>query len=103
MDRQVALLRLARRLAAAAADKDWETLGRVDRELAAALPQLAAHGAWSPAEQRALDELQRAHAAAQADCLRETAEAGRRLGQMRESKEGWMAYAMNEEWQESRT
>ncbi len=103
MDRQVALLRLARRLAAAAADKDWDTLGRVDRELAAALPLLAAHGAWSTAEQRALDELQRAHGAARADCARETADTGRRLGQMRESKEGWMAYAMNEEWQGSRT
>jgi len=103
MDRQVPLLRMARRLAAAAADKDWDTLGRIDRELAATLPQLAARGAWSTAEQRALDELQRAHDAARADCVRETAEAGRRLSQMRESKEGWMAYAMNEEWQESRT
>ena len=46
MDRRSQLINLTLRMNAASAGRDWTVLGRVDRELGALLPRLAAHGAW---------------------------------------------------------
>jgi hypothetical protein len=94
MDRRSQLVNLTFRMNAASAGRDWTVLGRVDRELCALLPRLAAHGAWDALEGQALDHLRQAHRTALERCERESAAIGQRLAQMCANKEGWLAYAM---------
>lgn len=102
MDRSLQLRQMARRLAAAATDKDWHTLAGLDRQLAANLPALAAAGPWTGVERSALDALHAAHLAASRECAAEAEGLARRLAELRETRDGWLAYAMNEDWTEDR-
>lgn len=100
MDRQLA--KLSRQLERAAAESDWSALGALDRELAGLLRTTASRQ-WTPKERSALEALHRAHTLAREHCERETTRMDGVLSQMREHKDGWMAYAMSNESDEVRT
>jgi len=94
MDRSAAIERLALRLRNASASADWDLLGRAVRELGPQLQALAGRGGWSARERAALAGLRAAHdgaasAGAEAASLLQV-----QLADMRDNKEGWMAYAL---------
>ena len=95
MDRQPTLLQLAQRLNAATANADWKTLAALDTLVANTLPVLAAQGRWTPAERAALDALRSQHRAALATVTEKTAELDRHLQDTRNHREGWLAYALD--------
>ncbi|PZN28366.1 MAG: hypothetical protein DIU71_16105 [Proteobacteria bacterium] len=96
MDSARRLARFAERFAADSAQGDWQSVRRLDRELAALLRRLAAKQPLSAAERAALNALRAAHETARARCARATTQLGDKLSHMRTHKDGWMAYAMND-------
>lgn len=94
MDRQSTLLQLAHRLNAAVAASDWKALAAIDTLVASTLPALAAQGRWTPAERAALDALRSQHRAALATVAGKSAELDRHLQDTRNHREGWLAYAL---------
>lgn len=94
MDRRSHLVNLTFRLKAASSGLDWTVLGRIDRDLPAVLPRLAALGPWNDSERLALQGLRQAHRHALEHCERESASIGRLLNEMCANKEGWMAYTL---------
>lgn len=96
MDKTCDLLRLARALSQAASREEWEALGRLDGELAALLLQLGAPCNWSNAQQQAVGVLRQAHQDAWRSCQRESESLAQRLAGMHASRDGWLAYAMND-------
>ena len=94
MNRQDVLKGLARGLQAATASGDWTALVRLDTDVAAALACM--DGAWTVGEREALQALRTAHDAAFRGCTEEARVLGLRLEELERSKEGWMAYAMND-------
>ncbi|WKB54109.1 hypothetical protein [Eleftheria terrae] len=95
------LLGLAGRLSHAAASRDWAALAQADAELQALAPQLARREDWSSAELRAFAVLQHAHQHARERCACEAERIDARLAELRSSKDGWLAYALNEDSEES--
>jgi hypothetical protein len=94
MDRTEAIGTLAQALAAAGAASDWARLDALTRALAPQLQALAAEGPWSVAELAALTRLRAAHDSAAAACSGALAMVTARLDEMRNNKEGWIAYAL---------
>jgi hypothetical protein len=94
MDRCGAIQALRAGLAASAGARDWERLDAAATALAPRLSQLAAAGAWSAAERRALAALRSAHEHAAAECSGAVLALAQRLEEMRTNKEGWIAYAL---------
>jgi len=94
MDRTAAIERLAQRLRDAGARADWDLLERAARELAPQVQALAERGAWSARERAALAGLRAAHDGAAQAGAAAAAQLGTQLGEMRDNKEGWMAYAL---------
>jgi hypothetical protein len=94
MTRTDLLHRLARRLAHAATAGDWETLVRVDTEVAGSLACI--DGPWTPAERVALDELRAAHEEALRRCFEEASRLENCLSELNRNREGWMAYALGD-------
>jgi len=94
MDRSAAIERLTARLRDASARADWDLLDVAVRELGPQVQALAARGSWSGRERAALVRLRAAHD----EAARASAEAASllqmQLGEMRDNKEGWMAYAL---------
>lgn len=101
MDRQRTLLQLAQRMSAASAAEDWQALAAINTLMASALPAMARQGPWNAAERAALEALQQQHQDAEARCARALAEMGQRLNEMQQNKEGWLAYALNNDNVES--
>jgi len=97
MDRQTTLLQLAQRLSAATASADWKALAAIDTLLGSALPKMAAQGKWTPAERAALEALRELHRAALARVSDATAELDKHLYDMKNNREGYMAYALDNE------
>jgi len=95
MDRQQTLLQLAQQLSAATAANDWAALAAINTLLAATLPQLAAQGAWMPAERAALAALRELHRAAAAQVDGAAVEMGQHIQDMTNNREGWLAYALD--------
>lgn len=95
MDRQRTLLQLAQKMSAATATEDWKALAAINTLMASALPAMAKQGPWSAGERAALAALRQQHEEALARCERVTAELGKRLREMQQNKEGWLAYALN--------
>ncbi|TWI67595.1 hypothetical protein IP91_01712 [Pseudoduganella lurida] len=95
--RQQQLLRVAQQLAAAAAAADWPALATVNTLLTATLPALAAQGPWTPAERAALAVLRQQHAAALQQVNAASTALGKQMQQMNTNKEGWLAYAFDNE------
>jgi hypothetical protein len=88
---------IARNLLSASQRGDWTLLESVDRQLAELLTRRTEWGQWSENEMKALATVQRAHEQARERCIAETQAMRTRLGQMREQKAGWMAYAVHGE------
>lgn len=82
-------------LYAAIGSNDWHGMAVADHELAGVLSALSEKGAWAASDLPALAKLREAHREAQEHCARELEKAGKRLEEMRESKEGWIAYALD--------
>ncbi|MGO4377361.1 hypothetical protein [Pseudoduganella sp. RAF53_2] len=97
MDRQATLLQLAQKLSAATASSDWKALAAIDTLLGSALPKMAAQGKWTPAERAALDALRALHKTALARVNDATAELDKHLYDLKNNREGWMAYALDNE------
>ncbi|HEY0942968.1 MAG TPA: hypothetical protein VGE08_22980 [Steroidobacter sp.] len=93
---------IARNLLNASQRGDWTLLQSVDRQLAELLVRRTEWGQWSQQEMMALATVQRAHEQARERCVAETEAMRTRLGQIRQQKAGWMAYAMNGEVAEER-
>ncbi|HEX5343818.1 MAG TPA: hypothetical protein VFX55_15100 [Duganella sp.] len=94
MDRQRTLLQMAQKMSAAIASEDWKTLAAINTLMGTVLPQMAAQGNWSSAERAALSALRQMHHEAARRCDRATDELGKRLHDMQANKEGWLAYAL---------
>lgn len=93
MDRRNMLLTLAQRITDTATQGDWESLRRIDAEMAAGLPGVLAAAPLNLAERNAALALRAAHQAALQRCGRALAGLEARLHAMRENREAWMAYA----------
>ncbi|NVM79774.1 hypothetical protein FHW83_005616 [Duganella sp. SG902] len=101
MDRQRTLLQMAQKMSAAIASEDWKALAAINTLMATVLPQMAAQGQWSGAERAALSALRQMHNEAVKRCDRATDDLARRLHDMQANKEGWLAYALENEQAES--
>jgi hypothetical protein len=97
MDRQATLLQLAQKLSAATAAADWQALAAIDALVSNALPALAAQGRWTPAERAALNALRSQHRAALAKVNSATAELDKHLHELQNNREGFIAYALDNE------
>lgn len=94
MDREKVLLDLARQLDRAASESDWDELARVDNEMALRLAREAGqHSSWSKEERRALGVLRATHRKALEQCAGELKRVAALLEEMRNNKDGWLAYA----------
>ena len=95
MPRSAAIGTLAAAFTAAGAARDWERLGFLARALAPQLATLAKSGAWTNAELGALARLRAAHDGAAAACADALDALAAKLAEMRNNKDGWMAYALS--------
>ncbi|NMM76289.1 hypothetical protein B2J88_10935 [Rhodococcus sp. SRB_17] len=86
---------LTQRLRAAAAAQNWRALEQADRDLATWLELPAQAGALSDTERASLQNLERAHQQARAQCAAASDELAQRLSDLRTHKDGWLAYALN--------
>ena len=101
MDREKQLLNLARRLDKAAWERDWATLSEITRELKIRLaPPGDYRNPWSSSERRALAVLYAAHRKALEQCTIEMKRVSVLLEEMRNNKEGWLAYAQSGDLEE---
>jgi hypothetical protein len=98
MARQQQLLRLAQQVAAATAAADWKALAALNTLMASALPAMAAEGAWTAPERAALAALRQQHDAAVVAVRKSSDELGKHLQQMNTHKEGWLAYALDNDF-----
>ncbi|MBD8654772.1 hypothetical protein IFT68_03935 [Oxalobacteraceae sp. CFBP 13730] len=94
MDRSPAIGRLGAQLDAAASGADWDALARAVHGLARQLQALAVKGPWSAAERAALQRLRASHERAAQAGAAAAAGLQARMDEMRDNKEGWMAYAL---------
>jgi hypothetical protein len=94
-DRQKAILALARNVGKAADAADWRALAAADRGMAQELPLLAKQGPWKENERKALLILRDIHEKATQRCTEAKDGLEIHLRQIRNNKEGWLAYAFN--------
>jgi hypothetical protein len=94
-DRQKAIIALARSVGKAADAGDWRALAAADRAMALALPLLAKQGPWQENERKALRVLRDVHDKATQRCTEAKDSLAKHLSQIRDNKEGWLAYAFN--------
>jgi len=93
MDRKTLLLSLAQRLAEAIDQRDWESLRRIDAEMAASLPAILAAVPLSAGERHAALSLSAMHQRGFQRCTEALVEVDSRMRAMSANREGWMAYA----------
>jgi len=94
VDREKLLLEFASRLGKATREKDWDALAALESELTRRLlPEVGQGSRWSEAERRALETLQAAHRKALEQCAGELSRLAAQLEEMRNNKDGWLAYA----------
>ncbi len=98
MDRQQQLLRIAQRLSAASAAADWNTVRDLNTLMASSLPAMAAQGKWTPAERAALAALRQQQHDALQRVQSASTDLGKQLEHMRTHQEGWLAYALENEF-----
>lgn len=88
------LLDFAGRLGKAARENDWDALAALETELTLQLlPEVGQGNRWSEAERRALEVLQAVHRKALEQCAGELSRLAAQLEEMRNNKDGWLAYA----------
>lgn len=95
MDRKTLLDDITSRLHKAAFSSNWRVLKATDRELAALLPTLNLRRGWTRAEWASFLALKRTHSEIREHCRRESALYAARIASMRQTKIGWMAYALH--------
>ncbi|MFC5458263.1 hypothetical protein [Massilia niabensis] len=94
MPRSAKIGQLAAALAQAGAARDWERLGVLAHNLAPQLAALKMRGPWSRAELAALAQLRAHHDNAAAACAEALGTLSGRLADLRNNKDGWIAYAL---------
>ena len=94
MPRSATIAKLAAALHEAGAAQDWERLGALAHALAPQLEALQARGPWNGTELAALAGLRTSHDNAAAACAAALDSLGARLAEMRDNKDGWIAYAL---------
>jgi hypothetical protein len=97
MRREVRLDRIAARLTALAAARDWAGLLAIDLELAGLLRGIGSEPELSRAHRAALAALRQAHAQAREQCAQESLRLNEHITQMRTHRQGWLAYAASNE------
>lgn len=97
MDRTNQIVSMARRMERSASRAEWFELESTDRELASWLRGLVWQGPFDSAERAALARLQNAHQAARERCRREVSRLSGVLAELRERRDGWLAYAFEGE------
>lgn len=85
---------LAQRLRGASEAQDWAALAVIDQELAQWLRQAAP---LTEAERAALKPLAQAHEHARAACAAAADAMARRIESLQAGKDGWLAYALHSE------
>jgi hypothetical protein len=101
MDSAQQLLTLARNLVAAADARDWRQLAQQDLELAALARRLSAQPVLSEAERDAVARARAAHLIASSRCAAESDRLAGLLEGLQSNREGWVAYALTEQWNEA--
>ncbi|HLS81605.1 MAG TPA: hypothetical protein VK025_09415 [Steroidobacter sp.] len=91
------MAQLTVQLSNAAGVGDWRALKTLDGEVAALLGGLGAADALTDEQRAAIEKLRRAHQQAYQRCVREVEDMSVRLAQLREHRNGWIAYAMNDD------
>lgn len=100
-DRLKLLQGLAARLGAAAAERDWLALTRLDSDLAAQLPAWSGDTAtWSAGERQALQQLRQVHADTRGLVDTELSHLARLLRGLTDKQGRWTAYAASADWEE---
>ena len=94
MPRTAAIGQLAAAFVQGGAARDWERLGALAHALAPQLAALKARGPWNDRELAALAQLRTAHDKAAAACAEALDTLDARLADMRNNKDGWIAYAL---------
>ena len=94
MPRRAAIAALAATLDAASAARDWTALHGAVIALGPQLNALAARGAWSAAELRALKALRAVHDKAALDCAAEQELLESQLNDLNTNQAGFIAYAL---------
>lgn len=95
MAKSLAWSMLARGLREAAANRNWEAVARLDRQLADIQREAGALLPLTTAERTSLADLRVAQREALACCTDEIAIVGQKLEEMRGRLDGWRAYAAN--------
>lgn len=91
---------LTRRIEYAAIMRDWLLLSALDEEVAAALAVIVPD-ALTPQKTQALLRLQQVHRVVMEACERELGQTAAKLAHLREHKDGWRAYASDDDWKEA--
>lgn len=94
MPRTAAIGQLTAALVQSGAARDWERLGALANGLAPQLAAMKARGPWNNRELAALAQLRTAHDDAAAACAEVLEALDARLADMRNNKDGWIAYAL---------
>lgn len=89
---------MAQRLRGASEAQDWAALTAIDHELAHWLRQA---GPLTEAEQVALKPLAQAHEQARAACAAAAEAMARRIEALQAGKDGWLAYALHSDSDDS--
>jgi len=85
---------LAQQLTATVQAGDWDALRALDTAMVALLSRPRT-SPWNGRESAALQELRSAHQNAREHCAMAVEDMTQRLSQMRQNKDGWIAYAIN--------
>ena len=101
MRNRLQLAELAARLRSESGAAQWEAMAGTDRLVGELMRQLPPLAELSGEEHAGLKELQAAHSFAHEACQAAHAEAASRLQNLCERREGWNAYALTSELQES--
>ncbi len=97
MDKRQHMLDMALRLRQQAQARQWHALLATDRDLAQMLARPGMLGPFNAREQKAWNSLKLAHAQAHQACAQAFEQARVRLQTLCERRDGWNAYAMNDE------
>jgi len=94
MPKSAAIGKLALAFREAGIARDWDRLDTLAGALGPQLKALEARGGWTEGELAALAQLRTAHDGAAAACGEALETLGARLADMRNNKDGWMAYSL---------
>jgi hypothetical protein len=94
MNRKRRIEAMAQSLRSAVEMNDWQTMATINHEVATLLSGVTASGGLADEEWTALAQLRNAQYVALEHCVHEFEKVGRRIAELSENKEGWIAYAL---------